>query len=68
MRALEFGELRPGIDAAVDYAKTYWESGRAGSHVRNQDSGREQAERFEPHFRALAAKWFRAPNDGAQKG
>lgn len=68
MRALELAERGDGIDAAVDYAKTYWESGRAGGHVRNQDSGREQAERFEPHFRTLAAKWFRAPSDGAQKG
>jgi hypothetical protein len=57
MRTLELG-TREGVDAMVVYACSYWDRGQAGGHVNYVAEGAEQAMAIEPHFRALAARWF----------
>ena len=59
MRTLELGSRGYYADAMVAHAKKYWEDGRAGGHIKEVDAGRVQAEKVEPHFRAVAAEWFK---------
>lgn len=42
----------------VAAAIKYWESGRAGGHVKSVEPGRAQAEAIRPHFEAAAKRWF----------
>lgn len=59
MRTLELGARGADADAMVAYAARYWDAGQAGGHVKNVDAGKAQAERIEPHFRAIAAQWLK---------
>lgn len=59
MRTLEMGALGQDANAMVAYASQYWESGNAGGHLQNVADGKAQAEKIEPHFRAIAATWFK---------
>lgn len=43
----------------VTYATQYWEQGQAGGHVNKVADGKAQAEKIEPHFRAIATQWFK---------
>lgn len=57
------GVLALGADGAhaeqmVEAAVKYWESGRAGGHVKSVEAGRLQAEQIRPHFEAAAKQWF----------
>lgn len=58
MRMLELGSRGLNADAMIAYATQYWEAGQAGGDTDNVDAGRAQAEKIEPHFRAIAARWF----------
>ncbi len=59
MRTLELGSRGEGVDSMVAYATRYWEAGQAGGHIKNVDAGKAQAEKIEPHFRAISEKWFK---------
>lgn len=59
MRTLELGSRGADADAMVAYAAQYWEAGQAGGHFKNVDAGKAQAERIEPHFREIAAQFFK---------
>lgn len=59
MRTLELGSRGADSDAMVAYAERYWEAGQAGGHFKNVDEGKAQAKRIEPHFRSIAAEWFK---------
>ncbi len=59
MQTLEMGFRGDTVDAMVAYASQYWESGQAGGHKENVADGRAQAEQIEPHFRSIAAEWFK---------
>ena len=59
MRTLTLGAQGQDADAMVAYASRYWEEGQAGGHVENVPDGKAQAEKIEPHFRAIAAEWFK---------
>lgn len=59
MRTLELGSRGANADAMVAYAARYWETGQAGGHIKKVDAGKAQAEKIEPHFRAMAEQWFK---------
>ena len=58
MRMLELGSRGSSADAMIAYATHYWDAGQAGGHINKVAAGRAQAVRIEPHFRAIAARWF----------
>lgn len=59
MQMLEMGSRGLDADAMVTYAARYWEEGLAGGHVKHVAVGKAQAERIEPHFRAMSEQWFK---------
>jgi len=59
MRTLELGSRGEGVDSMVAYATWYWEAGQAGGHIKNVEAGKAQAEKIEPHFRAMSEQWFK---------
>lgn len=59
MRTLALGARGGNSDAMVAFAKRYWEEGQAGGHGKNVSVGTVQAEKIEPHFRSIAAGWFK---------
>lgn len=59
MRTLELGSRGIAVDDLVAHAMRYWEEGQAGGHAKNVDAGKFQAGMIEPHFRAIAGKWFK---------
>ena len=59
MRTLQMGSQGANPDAMIAHAMRYWETGQAGGHSKNVDAGKAQAEKIEPHFRAIAAQWFK---------
>lgn len=59
MRTLELGSRGHDADAMVAYASRYWEHGQAGGHLNKVAEGKAQAEKIEPHFREVAAEWFK---------
>jgi len=60
MRTLELGARGAGTDAMIAHAREYWSYGQAGGHVKAVAAGAAQAEKIEPHFREIAARWFPA--------
>lgn len=59
MRTLELGSRGADAGEMIAYAARYWEAGQAGGHFKNVAAGKAQAERIEPHFRAITAQWFK---------
>lgn len=56
MRTLNLGSLGADADNMIAHAMKYWDAGQAGGHINNVDAGKAQAEKIEPHFRAVAAE------------
>lgn len=67
MRTLELGSRGANADAMVAYATRYWEAGQAGGHIKNVDAGKTQAEKVEPHFRAMSEQWFKTAETSERK-
>lgn len=59
MRTLELGARGADAETMIAHAARYWDAGQAGGHIKNVDAGKAQAQKIEPHFRAMSEQWFK---------